>query len=153
MKYWLTVHWPPTLDGARVQGGIWLQEGKEDVGRNLSRDDLVFIYETRTGRPREDKLGYWPGGQGIVALVEVVDVNLEQAFTLSHEAYSDGSELLWKMVARTRPIDVTHFCSHDDTCDCLEYSRNYFFRGFGRSKSGLRELTKSEFGCLRNHFR
>lgn len=153
MKYWLTTQWPPTVDGPREHEGIWLQEGKEDAGRDLRRDDLVFIYETKTGRRRQDGLRYWPGRQGIVALVGVFDVNLEEGFAQSHEVYSDGDELLWKMVARTRPIDSSHFCRHVGVCDCLEYSRNYLFRGFGRSKSGLRELTEPEFNCLRDHFR
>jgi hypothetical protein len=153
MKYWLTTQWPPRLDSPRVHEGVWLQEGKEDAGRDLRSADLVFIYETKTGRRRQDGLGYWSGRQGIVALVRVVGVNLEKGFAQFHEVYSDGDELLWKMVARTRLIDSSHFCQHDDVCDCLGYSRNYFFRGFGRSKSGLKELSKPESACLRGRFR
>lgn len=154
MKYWLTTQWPPTVDGPQgVPEGVWLQEGKEHAGRDLSRGDLVFIYETKTGRPREDRLRYWLGRQGIVALVEILNVSLDNSFAHSHEVYSDGGELLWKKVARTQPTDVTRFCSHDDTCDCLQYSTNYFFRGFGRYNSGLLELGETEFGCLRSRFR
>ncbi len=154
MKYWLTTQWPPTVDGPQgVHEGVWLQEGKEHAGMELRPDDLIFIYETKTGRPRADGLHYYQGDQSVVALVKVVDVNLENGFAHSHEVYSDGGELLWKKVARTQLIDGTHSCSHDDTCDCLEYSRNYFFHGFGRFHSGLLELTETEFECLRNHFR
>ncbi len=69
MKYWLTTQWPPTVDSPQgAHESVWLQEGKEQAGRNLGRGDLVFIYETKTGRPREDRLRYWLGRQGIVAL-------------------------------------------------------------------------------------
>lgn len=153
MNYWLTTQWPPTQDSPREHGGVWLRNGKEDAGRNMRPGDLVFIYETKTGRPRKDGLAYWPGRQGIVVLAEVLDVNLEEGFARSYEVYSDDSELLWKMIAQTQTIDSSNFCRHDDVCDCLRYSRNYFFRGFGRSKSGLRELFEPEFRCLRDHFR
>ncbi len=153
MKYWITTHWPPTKDTpARQQDGVWLQEGKEDAGKDLSPRDLVFIYETKTGRPRKDGLAYWPGRQGLVVLIEISDVNLKKAFYQSHEKYSDGGQLFWKLVARTRAIDSSHFCHHDDVCDCLGYSKDYYLRGFGKDKSGLKELSDTEFRCLRRHF-
>jgi len=154
MRYWLTTQWPPTVDYPRnILEHVWLQKGKEHVGRDLGVGNLVFIYEYKTGRPRQDRLRYWPGSQSIASLVEIIDVNLDNGFDSSHEVYSDGSEILWKMVARTKRIDVSHSCPHDDVCDCLGYSRNYVFRGFGRFHSGLLELTETEFGCLRNRFK
>ena len=153
MKYWLSVHWPPTVDDAQIHNGLWLHEETEEAGKDLRPGDLVFIYETKWGRPREDRLGYWLGRQGIVALFEVVELDLEKGFAWSPEVYTDGNKILWKMVARTRPIETKRFCSHDNVCDCLQYSRNYFFRGFGKFHSGLLELTGTEFGCLRNRFK
>jgi hypothetical protein len=150
MKYWMTTQWPPTEDSPHEHGGVWLAEGREDAGRDLKRGDLVFIYESKTGRPRRDGLGYHPGKQGIVALVEVAsDVNFA-GFVQSSEEYSDGSQLLWKMVVRTRTKDSSHFCPHDDVCDILGYSRNYYFRGWHRS--GLGELSEEQYKQLRKCF-
>jgi len=154
MKFWLTTQWPPTKDlpslGHREH--IWLKVGKEQVGSDLKAGDLVFIYECKTGKPRKDKVAYWTGRQGIVTFAVILDVNLGAGFAKSHEKFRDGSEIVWKLVARTRTINNSYFCSRDKVCDCLKYSKKYLFRGFGEDRSGLKKLTEAQSGCLLLHF-
>jgi hypothetical protein len=155
MKFWLTTQWPPTKDSPSLghREHIWLKAGKEQAGSNLKPGDLVFIYEYKTGKPREDKLAYWTGRQRIVTLAVILDVNLRVGFDKSLEKYHDGSQILWKLVARTRTINNSYSCSRNEVCECLEYSQNSLLRGFGKDKSGLKELTEAQFGYLLLHFK
>lgn len=152
MKYWLTIHWPPLRNSPPWQDGVWLAEGKEGAAKALSPGDLVFVYETLTGRPRRDRLRYRLGRQGLVALFEVMDVNLDPGFDQWREVYRDGTQLVWKLVGTTRTIDDSHYCPHQDACSCLGYSHKYSFQGFGKDKSGLKELSEQQFAGLRNLF-
>jgi hypothetical protein len=79
MNYWLTTHWPrqqgtPTTE---PYAGVWVKDGQWDVIKQLAPEDLVFIYESRSGPL---PLGHNPDGstykrpksqgkEGIVALV------------------------------------------------------------------------------------
>ncbi len=154
-KHWLTMHWPHLKNGTREHGdcGVWLQKGKEAAAEYLKPGDLVFVYETKTGKPRKDGEEYHHGRQGIVALARITHIDLKRGFGLSKELYTDGSQTTWKKVAHTCAIRKRRFCHHDDVCQSLGYSTNYFFRGFGIERSGLNKLTASEFKQISLHFK
>jgi hypothetical protein len=51
MKYWLTTQWPyrdvePNCEPRR---GVFVQEDKIHVMRDMAPDDKVFVYETVSG--------------------------------------------------------------------------------------------------------
>jgi hypothetical protein len=51
MNYWLTTHWPrqqgtPTSE---PHADVWVKDGQWDVIKQLAPEDLVFIYESRSG--------------------------------------------------------------------------------------------------------
>src|SRR6185369_4514031 len=52
MSYWMTTHWP-RLEGESTESsrsGVWVQHNKRHLIDRVSSGDLVFIYETRSGR-------------------------------------------------------------------------------------------------------
>ena len=156
MRYWLTTQWPHTkeVDNPHTpHTDVWLRAGHEDIARELSPGDLVFIYETKYGKPRADSLGYHEGWQGITDLIKVVEVNT-RGFMQSEEEYKDGTSTLWKLVARGRLIS-SGFCPRENVCEVLGYSTNYFFLGYGRrgadgKPSGLGLLTDDQYQRLRS---
>jgi len=157
MRYWLKIQYPQLQDISRNPSDIWLEVGKEDAADCMGTGDLVLIYESKGGRSRADGKAYWPGRKGIVALVEVTDLNLKEGFGHETVEYigrtnlpSEINTVSRRLVAYTRMIDSSGFCSNDDVCACFGYSRGFHFMGFG--KSGLKEISKENFQFLMNHF-
>ena len=153
MNYWINSHWPPFLQhkptpispDPEYHYRVYLPDGRQEAGQALAKDDLVFIYETKTGRPLKNGRKYAPGRQGIVALVRTLTPILET--NEEPEEYADGSVICWKWQARTR-VKELGFCSHDNVCRILGYSTNYTFRGFGDQNSGLKKITEKQFKLL-----
>lgn len=154
MNYWLTTHWPP-LEGDESQKWLYwvfLPDGREQAGEDLRPGDLVFVYESKTGRPlRNQARRYLPGDQGIVALVEAVSP-IEEDSGSAREDYADGSTIKWSWRAKTK-VQRTGFLSRQETCRAIGYKENYSMRGFGNLKSGLKKLTSEQFDSLDSVFR
>ncbi len=68
-KYWITTHWPP-YEGRDYDFDVDLQYNHKDAGKELEPEDLILIYQLRTGRI-EKGLGLkrTVGRCGIIALV------------------------------------------------------------------------------------
>ncbi len=161
MAYWLTTHWPPRENEPETEGsGIWLPDGREIPGSRLAPGDLVFVYQAGSGRPLIRQLPDGTtcrircrrGREGVVHLGRV-RTSLTADQTTEPEQYADGTSIWWRWHS---PVDVltrSGFIPRKDLAEILGYKRSYPFRGFGEKRSGLRELTESEFFALREHFR
>jgi hypothetical protein len=57
LNYWLTTHWPPRVgdDPNNVANGVWLPDGREKADAELKKGDIVFVYQSRSGRPEKRK--------------------------------------------------------------------------------------------------
>src|ERR1700685_1457705 len=110
MTFWMTTHWPRREDRLleEPRRGVWVQNKKKNLIDRVSPGDLVFIYETKSGPAIKQtyvdgsvkNVGRHPGGEGIVALVEVTDV-ASQPEDSQPEEYADGSTLWWRYCAPT----------------------------------------------------
>lgn len=160
MKYWLNIHWPPRqkhkpdppspLPDPEYHYRVYLPDSREDAGKDLEAGDFIFIYETKAGRATKEGGRYALGRQGIVALVKALTAIMEKPDEKPEE-YVDGSTLWWKWQARTQ-VRRLGFCSRLDVCKIFGYSADYYFRGFGDNRSGLKELTNDEFTALLETF-
>lgn len=156
MRYWLNIHWPAykkdkpdppsPLPDPEYHYWVYLPDGRQSAGKHLEPGDLVLIYETKKGRATKEGGMYALGQQGIVALVKALTPVTEKPDEPPEE-YVDGSVLWWKWQARTQ-VRQLGFCTRQDVCRILGYSKAYNFRGYGKDKSGLGELTKEEFDSL-----
>jgi hypothetical protein len=149
MNYWLTIHWPPRRGNENTERRHWvfLPDGREQAGREIQPGDLVFIYESKTGRQlRGQEYDHNEGGQGIIALIRAISKT--EGPQGKPERYEDGSEIWWAWHVRTDLVREC-FIPREDVCRVLGYSANYNFRGFGDYRSGLKRLTKGQFEALR----
>jgi len=104
MNYWLTTHWPGRIDGEDdTPWGIYLPNGREKAGEDLSIGALVLLYQSKTGRPEvvlstsgERKIiGRKQGKEGIVVIAKVTGA-LEATGEDIPTKYADGSEIWWR---------------------------------------------------------
>lgn len=78
-NYWVTTHWPPEVNN-QADFSIFLYDGTQKVGTDISPGDRVWIYQSRSGRrilrEKPDGSTYkkkrQQGKEGAVALMEVV---------------------------------------------------------------------------------
>ena len=127
MGYWLTVHWPP-LRKKELPMNLYLADGRQEAGQAIRPGDLIFIYQTRTGRPRMDAKPYRLGRQGIVVLVKA-ETGIQEC-SENPETYKNGTTLWWKWQAKTS-LKEYGFCPPEVVCQVLKYEPHYNFRGFG----------------------
>lgn len=54
MNYWLTTHWPPSVDEAEADkfnnAAAWVPDGKQSVVKDMEPGDMLFIYESGAGK-------------------------------------------------------------------------------------------------------
>jgi hypothetical protein len=151
MGYWLTAHWPPLQEWAKPPLGVYLADGRQEAGQDLRPGDLVFIYQTKTGKPRKDGKPYRLGREALVFLVRAT-TRIKEFSEEEREVYKDGTTLWWKWQAKTS-LEEYGFCPRQIVCQVLGYNPNYNFRGFGKQHSGLLPLDKTQFDFLYRRFR
>jgi hypothetical protein len=161
MAYWLTTHWPHTQDQPidKPRKGVWVQDSKRHLIDRVSTNDLVFIYESRSGptvvRTYVDgstkHIARRRGREGIVALVQVTDVASEPDDS-QPERFADGRKAWWRYCAPTRSVNSAGFMPRQKLNSLLGYARNYVFRGFGEEHSGLKEISSDLFHRLLPEF-
>ncbi len=157
MNYWLTTHWPPPVGTKRrfSTTAAWVPDGKQAVMDAMQPGDLMFIYESKTGKTivkktAGGKLLHEPrrkGAEGIVALVEITSAPAEDVGK-PPDTYSDGSQIWWRYKADGRVINSVGFVSRKALANLLGYSENYAFRGFGDQNSGLKKLSSTEYDAI-----
>ena len=155
MNYWLTIHGPDDP----LETGVWVRDGKESVLGDMRADDLVFIYETRSGKTfveqradgSQHKVPRRKGRQGVVALVTVTSAPAEVEHSQPKE-YSDGSSIWWRYRAKASCINTGGFIGRAALARILEYSEKYSFYGFGDQNSGVKRLLPDQFEAVRTAF-
>jgi hypothetical protein len=161
MAYWVTTHWPrqedQSVDVPRY--GVWVQENKRHLIDRVRPGDLVFIYETQSGRTivrtyadgTTTRIPRRRGSEGIVALVGVSEPAYQPEDS-EPEQYTDGSKAWWRYCAPTRSINSAGFIPRSEVNALFGYSENNVFRGFGDEHSGLKEIQEELFGRLLDRF-
>jgi len=162
MNYWLTTHWPRRQgeDETEPPFGVWVPDKREAAVADMAPGDLVFIYESLSGRPRVTTYANGTttttpcerGRGGVIVLAEVVDRPSEQTES-GPEEYTDGTSIWWRYMARTKPINSAGFIPRTQVAVALGYSPDYGFRGFGDYHSGVKKLSQEEYDKLFALFR
>lgn len=161
MSYWMTTHWP-RMESDLVEAppyGVWVQDTKRHLIDRVAPGDLVFVYETQSGRTvlrsyadgSTRKLARRRGREGIVALVEVTE-EAYQPEDSEPEQYVDGSKAWWRYCAPTKSLNSAGFIPRAGVNELLGYSQKNVFRGFGDEHSGLKEIPEDVFTRLLNRF-
>lgn len=145
VRYWFTTHWPPE-EGNDLDAGVFLADGTESVGSDVSPGDLVWIYESRTGRDRvcvgpggvKVPVAYREGRRGVVALSRIT--GRMRKLDVPVEAYRDGSEKWWCWYASGSLVRTSGVVPSERAATLLGLNKSYNFRGFGKAHSGLMEI-------------
>lgn len=161
MAFWITTHWPQREDRRADEPhyGVWVQDDKLHLIDRVSPEDLVFIYESQSGRTQIRKfvdgttrrIGCHLGRGGIVALVKVTE-RASQPEESEWEKYADGTSLWWRYCAPTESVNSAGFLSRQETNRILGYSDKNVFRGFGEEHSGLKEISHELFDRVYSAF-
>ena len=152
MKYWVTSHWPPGRDEIAPEvKGVYLKEENRSAGDGVSRGDQIFVYQLKTGPPiirsSGEKVRRIEGRMGIVALLEATSES--ELYGGRPSDYVDH----WKWYVETKLVSKHGYISQPVCNEIIGFANNYNWFGFGRSAgSGLREIEKSEFDQLLQHF-
>ncbi len=160
MAYWITTHWPPREDDESEEGsGVWLPDGRHNIGVRIAVDDMLFVYESLSGRTvlrelangKSQRVHCRHGKEGIVHLSRIsAPISADPASR--PESYSDGTTIWWRWYAPANILTRSGFVPRQEVAEILGYKRNYNFRGFGQEHSGLREISESQFNALLNQF-
>lgn len=120
---------------------------KEDVIAAMAPGDLVWMYESETGRDilkhmangEIKKIKHHRGRGQVVTLAQVVAP--PSADNESEPVrYADGTSIWWKWYAPTKTLSSAGRISRAFLNSVLGYKDNYTFRGFGSRHSGLMEV-------------
>lgn len=149
MKYWLTTQWPHPRTTRRdaPHNGVWVADNKRDVIAPMDVGDLVWIYESQSGRSivrtlareKHSIIRHHPGRGGVVTLVEVTSAPAEDP-DAELEQYVDGTSIWWRWRATTRTVNSAGFIEREALNALLGYSPKNPLRGFGTRNSGLMEI-------------
>jgi len=160
MNAWLTTQWPPRKGSSdNLHSCIYLPDGREAAGENISPGDTVFIYECGSGRiivrthadGTEERVACRRGRQGIVTVAKVLTPVMLTDNKPDH--YADGGTLWWRWVAETHEEVTTGFVSASDVKNVLGYKPGFNFHGFGDKHSGVKWLTQEQCEALLTLFR
>jgi hypothetical protein len=151
-KYWLTIQWPHenTVASGTPHDGVYAVTGRHYILSQIQVGDIVFIYETKTGRREVGRPPRYTGCQHIVTIAEVIAPVAPTGAPTSN--YTDGSSLTWGY-----SVDTKNICSHGrvsqhDTNIVLDYAADYNFHGFGVQHSGVREIDVRQASELKVFF-
>lgn len=161
MRYWVTSHWPHRScdDPNSIHEGVYVPDGRESAVTNMHENDLVFIYEARSGRPERRRLmngqielmPCHQGKEGIVALARI-ESNIYKFEESEPTEYADGTKIWWRYGADTATVNSHGFVPRDKMNEILGYERNFTLRGFGDMHSGVKEITEYEYLLLLSAF-
>ena len=152
MNYWITTHWPHSIedDKEHPHSGVYIQDGHLEVVRDMNPGDLVFIYESKSGRTEKRRFAdgitknipCHMGKEGVVAIVKVLTNVYEYEDSESTE-YTNGSRIWWRYHAETENISSHGFVARNTLNHVLGYSDGYNLRGFGDQHSGIKKIDES----------
>lgn len=151
MNHWLTVHWPLRVDEAgnvQYRNWVFLAEGWEGAGRDISPGDRVLVYETETApRVREGTriVDRRPGRKGVIAVASVSS-SLQDNPKAKIEELEDGRKRRWRFQAKT----VTE---SEGFLSLAELRKALNKPGFAaRIPGGLMRLSEEQFNRILTRF-
>ncbi len=157
---WITTQWPPRVDsGDNMHSCVYLPDGRETAGSRISPGDMVFIYESGSGRTlvrthadgTKERVPCKQGRQGIVTVAKVLTP--VTATDDEPEHYADGSTLWWRWMAETEEEVSSGFVAAAEVKRVLGYDAGYNFHGFGDLHSGVKQLAPEQCEALLAMFR
>jgi hypothetical protein len=160
MNYWITTHWPPRVCEERFSDtGAWVQDKKQAVLNEMRPGDMLFIYESGSGKNvikkmadgTEDLVRRQPGRQGVIALAEITTAPIELIGS-DYDHYADGSKAWWRYKADAFVINSKGFIRRRDLARILGYREEYPFKGFGDKHSGVKRLSQDEYEAIHSAF-
>lgn len=161
MNYWLTTQWPHlrTLRRDAPHNGVWVDDNDRDVIAPMKIGDLVWIYESQSGRQivksradgGQDRIQHHIGRGGVVTLVQVTEAPAEDSES-EKELYTDGSSSWWRWKAATRIVNSAGFIPRTLLNEFLGYKPTYALRGFGTRKSGLMHIGSEVHNRIKREF-
>ena len=161
MNYWVTTHWPPREDDPyHIADGLWLPEGRERAGKDVTKGDMVVVYQAKTGRTEVRRqpdgkqlfVKNMRGKEGVIAITEAQGPlhALEGSVT---KKYADGSSIWWRWYTPLKLVSRSGYVSRQRLNAILGYAANYSLRGFGDAKSGLKRISQGEFAEILKAFK
>lgn len=157
MNYWITTHWPPRIDDDEsfTRAGVWIPEGRQQAADDLTADDLIVIYETKSGRTEirefQDgtirKIPCKPGREGMICYGRV-ESPVSAKPDSQPQKYVDGTEIWWRWHAPVSILSRSGFLERSDVLQILGYNPTWNLRGFGDYHSGLKKISRSEYNAL-----
>lgn len=161
MKYWVTTQWPHlrTVPRDNPHNGVWVADEDKEVIAPMRSGDLVWIYESQSGRPiiknRADgeqiRIMHHTGRGGVVTLVEVTAAPIEDS-EAEKEVYADGSTSWWRWKASTKIVNSAGFIPRASLNQILNYKTTNALRGFGTKNSGLMQVSSETHDAIKVAF-
>ncbi len=156
-RYWITVHYPQR-EYEEFLPHVYLQDGLEEVARDLRPQDLAFLYETASApvtlKQTAEGLRRRPiaarGRQGIVALVRLTSALYDRKNTPT--LHASGKQVWWRWRADAEIVSREGFVPRADVNEILGHKKNWNWRGFGDRRSGLRQIGEEQFREIRRRF-
>jgi hypothetical protein len=157
MNYWMTTHWPPKeSEQDEVAGGVWLPDGRESAGQDLTAGDRVVIYQTRSGpvelrrtpEGKEKKIRCVNGAEGIIAITKVKGPLLANGRPDPTTYLGRQKAIWWRWFAPVEILTRTGFVPRAEVNNALGYKPGWSLFGFGDRHSGLKRLSEQEYQIL-----
>ena len=118
IRYWMTTHWPHRVDTNKneIHEGVHIPDGRETSIAGMNKGDLVYIYESKTGRSEVETtidgekniIHRHRGREGIVVLAEIITRPYEIEDS-EPTKYIDGTKIWWRYCADTKTINSHGF--------------------------------------------
>lgn len=160
MNYWLTTHWPHRKGDPENNPDIWLPDGRQQPGAEISIGDLVLIYESKTARTllrkrpdgSEIRVHSELGNEGVICIGRVIAPLIAEADTNLRQKYADGTKIWWRWHAAAEVVSRSGFVARHELAVILGYKPTFPFRGFGEQQSGLKRITEETFKTIVERF-
>lgn len=161
MGYWVTTQWPQLRSERKdsPSHGVWVASEKAHVIAPMESGDLVWVYESLSGRSIRRRLANGDervetrhkGRGGVIGLTTVLVPPAEDPGS-EPEEYVGGSRIWWRWFAPTRVVNSAGFISRVELNEVLGYKPDYPLRAFGTAQSGLMSVGEDVHRALLERF-
>ena len=153
MANWFTIHGPHPYD-LDLSWDVYLQDKYENIADDIMIGDQVFFYELKgTGRLEINQQIYKTpvGRMGLVHIGKITDKPYRRSlYEGQSETYGTG-KAFWSIGIPTDAKSSVGFVPRQTVVSILDYSPNYFFKGFEGGK-GIKLISDSQAYKLSEQF-